>query len=653
MKRALLILLAGIAQSGSALAQESSPIPIRRFVANTDAAGDYRVSQDGKKLLWSEVVGFDQGLAVREVNRTEVRRFATGRLARASVASLYQAWLADNRHFAYVRDLTGDENTRIYIQDGDDLRKPPRELTPWPKAKSLIVSTLDPRGTHLYFSTNRRDPGAFDLFEAEIATGAMRELARNPGEVTQWVIDVDGSLGGRIRAVGAEDSGERAFEVLESGAWREIRRWDRDAIAGVVALDRAHGEAVMNSDIGRDTMAVVRVSLAGGREEIVFEDPRVDVSFTHVQSGTTQVFGARIVPDYPQTRVFDANLDADLKRALQEQFPKGLRGFTFGNADRSLQRLLLFPATDDGPRTLLFDRAGGRFITLEDQSSDPETRALVAEQPIRYAAADGTAIHGYLLRPAGSEGRRVPMVVSVHGGPWARDYWTSRRLVSNHSYAQFLANRGYAVLMVNYRGSWGYGKTFMNAAARKLGTLSQDDIADGVRWAIREGIADPGRIAISGASFGGYSVYMNLLRSPELYACGISTVGVADWPRAIEAFPPYWKPDTHLIRRFYGNPGDAADRARLEEQSPVHRIANIGVPLLVIHGANDVRVMKQDSEDVVAALRAAGKPVDYLLFPDEGHAITRWQNRIVSYQRTEEFLAACLGGRSAAATPSR
>ena len=642
MKRALLILLLGAAQSGVALAQESPLISIRRFVANTDIAGDYRISQNGKKLLWSEVVGFDQGLAVRAVEGTEARRFATGRLARWG---LYQVWLADNRHFAYVRDLTGDENTRIYIQDSDDPAKPPRELTPWPGVKSYIESSLDPRGTHLYFGTNRRDASAFDLFEAEIATGATRELARNPGDVTQWVLDIDGSLGGRVRAVDAETSGDRVFEVLEQGAWREVRRWDREADAGVLALDRARGVAVMNSSIGRDTIAVVRLALATGREETIFEDARVDVNFTHVRSGTAQVFGARIVPDYPHTQVLDAALDAELKRALQARFPTGLHGFTFGNADLALQNLLVFPATDDGQRTLLFDRAGSRFITLDDRTADPEIRALVAEQPIRYAAADGTVIHGYLLRPVGAEGKRVPLVVSVHGGPWTRDYWTSRRLVSDHSSAQFLANRGYAVLMVNYRGSRGYGRKFMNAAERKLGTLSQDDIADGVRWAIREGIADPKRVAITGGSFGGYSVYMNLLRSPELYACGISVVGVANWPRALESFPPYWKNFTHLFHRFYGDPRNPADRALLESQSPVHQITKIDVPLLVIHGANDVRVMKQDSDDVVAALKTAGRPVDYLLFSDEGHSIRRWQNRVSLYQRTESFLASCLGGR--------
>jgi len=645
MSRMLLVLLLVVVQVDSGLAQDRPLIPIRRFVANTDATGDYRVSQDGKRLLWSEVVGFDQGLAVREVSGGDVRRFATGRLARASVATLYQVWLADHRHFAYVRDLAGDENTRIYVQDGDEPAAPPRELTPWPKAKSFIVSTLDPRGTHLYFSSNRRDPVSFDLFEAEIATGSIRELGRNPGDVTQWILDVDGGLGGRIRAVGADGSGERAFEIQEQGTWREIRRWNRDSSAAVLALDRLRGVALMSSNIGRDTMAVVRIALTGGEEEVVFEDPRVDVSFTHIQSGTTHVFGARIVPDFPQTRMFDAGLEADLKHALQLRFPEGLRGFTLGNADLGLRNLLVFPVTDDGPRTLLFDRAGNRLVTLEDQSADAEIRALVPEQPVRYATSDGTVIHGYLLRPAGSDGKRVPMVMSVHGGPWRRDYWTSRRLVSNHSYAQFLANRGYAVLMVNYRGSWGYGKKFMNAAARKLGTLSQDDIADGVRWAIREGIADPTRIAISGASFGGYSVYMNLLRSPELYACGVSTVGVANWPRAIEEFPPYWRHDAHLIRRFYGDPRDPVERAQLAEQSPVHRIADIGVPLFVVHGAKDVRVMKQDSDDVVAALKSAGKPVDYLMFADEGHGVNRWQNRMVYYQRTEEFLGACIGSR--------
>jgi dienelactone hydrolase len=635
------------AQLAGAQSEPRPLIPIERFVANTDFAGDHRVSQDGKKLLWSEVVGFDQGLVVREVDGIGRRRFATGRLARASVATIYQVWLADNRHFAYVRDLTGDENARIYIQDGDDALKEPRELTPWPKVKSYIVSTLDPRGTHLYFATNRRDASVFDLFEAEIATGALRELGRNPGDVTQWVLDVDGSLGGRVRTAGKPDSGERVFEVLERGTWREVRRWDRDSDAGIAALDRAAGVAIMHSSIGRDTLSVVRVTLADGREEVLFEDPRVDLTTTHIQSGTTRVYAVRIVPDYPVTQILDAALEAELKQALGERFPVGLRGFTFGNADRALQRLLVYPIVNDGSRPLLFDRPNRRLIPLQDESAERarETRALVSEEPIRYAAKDGTTIHGYLLRPAGSEGKRVPMVVSVHGGPWARDYWISRRLVSDHSYAQFLANRGYAVLMINYRGSWGYGKKFMNAAIGKLHTLSQDDIADGVRWAVAEGIADPKRVAISGGSFGGFSVYMNLLRSPELYACGISSVGVANWPRAIQEFPPYWKSSMHLVYRFYGDPRRPEDLTRLKEQSPIGHITKIGVPLLVMHGANDVRVMKQDSDDVVAALKAAGKPVEYLVFSDEGHSIRRWQNRLVSFQRTEEFLAACLGGR--------
>jgi len=619
-------------------AQLAPLVPARRFVANTDFASGHRLSPDGRKLLWTEVVGFDQGLAVRDLDGTDVRRFATGRLAN-------HAWLADSRHLAYVRDLSGDENTRIFVIDTDDPGSAPAHITPWPKARSLIASTLDPAARKFFFISNRREASAFDLYETDFRGGEVRQTMRNAGDVTQWVIDVDGTLGGRIRVDGADAGANRVFEVRERGAWREIRRWDGHSFTSVTALDRARGIALMLSDIERDTLSAVEVSLADGSERVLASDPRVDLFFTHLVPGSARLYAARFVPDYPLTRVLAPELEAPLRNALQAAFPGGLLGFGVGSADRELRRVLVFPFTAEGSRTMLFDRSSGALTMIRDETTDPEVRALVSEMPVRFSARDGLVINGYLLRPAGTEGRRVPLVALIHGGPWARDSWISKRLVSDGNLAQFLANRGYAVLTVNYRGSYGYGRRFMNAGIGELGNKSQDDIADAVRWAVAEGIADPRKVAILGASFGGFSVYMNLIREPGLYACGVSRVGVANWARAIEEFPPYWKNFMHVFHRFYGDPRDSAQRARLMEMSPVAYLDRIRAPLLVVHGAKYVRVMNQDSEEMVAGLRALGRPVESLTFADEGHSIRRWQNRLLYFRKIEGFLAGCLGGR--------
>ena len=258
----------------------------------------------------------------------------------------------------------------------------------------------------------------------------------------------------------------------------------------------------------------------------------------------------------------------------------------------------------------------------------------------------GSVIHGYLTQPRHLEGKTTPLVMLIHGGPWARYEWGGKSVTGDYSrLPQFLANRGYSVLQVNYRSSTGYGRAHLDAGVRELGGKAQDDIEDGVNWAIAQGVADPKRIAAYGASFGGYSTLMQLTRSPEKYACGVSIVGVSNWVRQIESQPPYWASFRHVYDRFYGDPAKPEDRARLMAQSPISQLDKIRAPLLLIHGANDVRVLAQDSEEVERALKAAGKPVDMLVFADEGHSIRKWQNQLKMYRRVEEFFAKCLGGR--------
>jgi dipeptidyl aminopeptidase/acylaminoacyl peptidase len=289
---------------------------------------------------------------------------------------------------------------------------------------------------------------------------------------------------------------------------------------------------------------------------------------------------------------------------------------------------------------LLVDRGTGEVQRLDPP--EPERRALLSpEEPYAFTTSDGRKVHGYLVRPRGVQGP-APLVVVIHGGPWVREHWSSAAFGGT----QMLANRGYAVLTVNYRGSWGYGREFMMAGKDVTFTRLQQDIAEAAQWAIARGVADPKRMAVFGGSFGGFSVLAQLIRKEHDWKCGVDLVGVANWARVIENWPPFWR-NRHMFHAFYGDPRDPQQRERMLANSPVSHLDKITAPLLVIHGANDIRVLREDSDDVVAGLRALGRPVEYLSFPDEGHSVRRWRNRMELWRRVEDHLATCLGGRSA------
>jgi dipeptidyl aminopeptidase/acylaminoacyl peptidase len=245
------------------------------------------------------------------------------------------------------------------------------------------------------------------------------------------------------------------------------------------------------------------------------------------------------------------------------------------------------------------------------------------------------------VRPRGVDGP-APLVVMVHGGPTARDHWNP----AVFSGEQMLANRGYAVLSINYRGSSGYGREYMLAARHEYFGRLQQDIAEAAAWAVAQGIADPKAMAVAGASFGGYSVLSQLIQKQQDWRCGVNWVGVANWPRVVENWPPYWR-NRHYVEYFLGDPKKPADRERMLKQSPISYLDQITAPVLVIQGANDVRVVRQDSDDVVDGLRKLGRPVEYLSFDNEGHSVRRWRNRLEMWRRVEDTLASCLGGRSA------
>lgn len=628
-------------------------VPVHAFTADVDYSGGFRLSPDGRRLVWVQMAGTRAGLATRVVDAYPAthrdHRHETGTIASWGSAGVAYAWLPDSRHVAFVRDPRGDENLQIGILDADDASGAAHVLTPWPGVRSTYLAPGPPGTPRFLFQSNRRGAAQFDVYEADAAALTVREVARDDGTVTNWIADVDGTIGARIRVEGDGPHAGRVLEVLErdSNEWRVARRFGRYGYLSPLRLDRSRGVLVATSGLHRNTTALVELDLATGRERELFRDARVDLTAAYLPPGAVAPYAVQIDPDYPDVRFFDAALDGELRRALAPAVPEPMVAIGAGTADRALRRLVVRPMTVRGEREYLFDRESGRLTLLRDlRRDDPVAAAMVPVEPVRFRARDGLAINGYLLRPRGAEGRRVPLVVSIHGGPWVRDFWEPSAPDNGYAESQLLANRGYAVLHVNYRGSTGYGGEHMYAAVGELGGRTQDDIEDAVRWAVARGIADPARVAVLGDSFGGFSVLAQLTRSPARYACGVDVVGIADWLRWLDAKPPYWRHHMHWWTLFLDAGDTPAGRKRLRDASPLARIASIRAPLLVVHGANDVRVARRDADEVVERLRALRRPVQYVLFEDEGHAIRQAPNRVRMWRAIEDFLAGCLGGRS-------
>jgi dipeptidyl aminopeptidase/acylaminoacyl peptidase len=417
--------------------------------------------------------------------------------------------------------------------------------------------------------------------------------------------------------------------------------WDYFAVH---RIDPAAGKAWGFSNVGRDKSVLIELDLATGRDTVLADHPVVDLGWAfHPRRGGGPV--AIIADDgYPTIRYLDAQLGASVQKAAASAIERKLLDDTPRivrpqSSSEDGQRWVLRALSDFDDAELLWDARTGQVTRLD--AREPERKAwLSAEQPYTFRASDGRTIPGYLIRPRGVNGP-APLVVWVHGGPWARETWSP----AGFGVLQMLANRGYAVLTVNYRASTGYGRDHMMAGAGVAYTRLQQDIAEAAQWAVDQGVADPKRMAVLGASFGGYSVLAQLARKDQDWRCGVDMVGVANWQRVIENWPPFWR-NRHMFHTFFGNPAVPAERAKLLADSPISHVDKITAPLLVIHGANDIRVLREDSDDVVRELQRLGRPVSYLSFPNEGHSVRRWRNRLEMWRRVEDHLASCLGGRS-------
>ncbi len=553
-------------------------------------------------------------------------------------------WSRDSRFVMYVQDKDGDENFHVWAVDpaGEPAEggvPAARNLTPVDGVRAQIYSVPKNAPEVIMVGMNDRDPRFHDIYKVDIATGDRVLVKQNDEGVGYWMFDLEGEL--RLAYRQLPDGGTELLRVDMGGLEQIIScTYEEDITPIGFHKDRRHVYLSTNKD-ERNLSELVLMNVESGELTLLEKDPENEVDFGNAvfHPDTDELIATAYVGDkvrvYPKTE--DAKkMWADLEKAL----PDGEIGVN--SMARDMSRMLVSVSSDVDPGSVyLYDTATQKAELQYKSRPELPSEHLAHMKPVSYEARDGMTIHGYLTLPKGTEHKNLPVVMYIHGGPWARDYW------GYEPYAQFLANRGYAVMQVNYRSSTGYGKDYGNAGNKEWGIgAMQHDITDAVNWLIAEGVADPARVGIFGGSYGGYATLAGVTFTPDLYACGVPYVGPSNLITLIESFPEYWKP--FLEGSWYkrvGNPEIEADKADLIARSPLFSCDQIKAPLLVVHGANDPRVKQHESDQIVVALRQKDKPVEYVVAPDEGHGFRAPNNRKALAVAMERFLAKHLHGR--------
>jgi dipeptidyl aminopeptidase/acylaminoacyl peptidase len=609
-------------------------IPRRVLFGNPEDAKP-RLSPDGTRLAWiaphrgvlnvwvapvTVADGLDRAAArvVTEDTDRGVRTFG---------------WAHDGRRLMYVQDTGGDENWHLHDVDLETMQH--RDLTPFDGVRAGIVAADQKFPTEILIGLNRDNPKLHDVYRVDLVTGELTLEVKNPGLVG-WVADQQ--LVVRAAARPRPDGG-RVFLVRDSAdaPWRPLLTVPGDDATGsrLLAFSEDGGSLLAVSSVGGETSRLVRIDVATGATEVLAGDPEADVMGVRLRRENREPQIVVFQKERSEYLVVDPSVADDLTaiRTLHPGDPVSV-----GTDDADATWLVAF-TNDSGPVPyFIYDRASKTGRLLFTNRPELSRYRLAPMEPFSFPARDGLTIHGYLTFPPAAGRSGLPAVLCVHGGPWARDTWGFNQR------AQWLANRGYLCVQVNYRGSRGYGKAFVNAADREWGGKMHDDLVDAVAFVTGQGWADPARVAIYGGSYGGYAALVGAAFTPGVFCCAVDTCGPSNLKTLIETIPPYWAPEVARFHRRVGDP--EKDAEFLWSRSPLSRVSDIRIPLLIAQGANDPRVKQAESEQIVAALREAGIDYEYLLFPDEGHGFAKPENQLRFYAAAERFLARHLGGRA-------
>ncbi len=596
-------------------------IPLRDFFKNP-VKTRFTLSPNGKFLAWLAPFKQRMNIHVQEIGSSEIKRITE--VEDRDISGYF--WVNNNR-ILYARDFGGDENFHILGVNLDGTNN--QDLTPFEDVKAQMIDDLRDDEDHILVGLNKRVPEIFDPYRLNINTGELQLLATNPGNITSWVSDHNGKIRVAIATDGVNssflyrESEQDPFKVTKTTNFRE-------AITPLFfTFDNKHLYA--NSNVNRDKAAIVIFDVANGKElEVLFEHDEVDAESLSYSRKRKVLTAVNFTTWKRQFHFLDEQTKSVIE-GLQQKL--GDYEVAISSTSKDETKFLVRTFSD---RSLgayyFFDEEKDLLEKLEDVSPWLNEEDLAEMKPISYQSRDGLTIHGYLTLPKGGDPKNLPIVVNPHGGPWARDTWTFNPEV------QFLANRGYGVLQMNFRGSTGFGRQFWEASFREWGLKMQDDITDGVQWLIDQGLADPKRVSIYGGSYGGYATLAGVTFTPDLYACAVDYVGVSNLFTFMDTIPPYWAPYLQMLKEMVGDPDVEEHNKQLRATSPVFHVDKIKAPLLIVQGAKDPRVKQSESDQMVKALRKNGIDVEYLLKENEGHGFRNEENRFEFYNTMEEFL---------------
>ncbi len=630
------------AQSRPPAAQGLPPLIDRELLfGNPEIAGP-QLSPDGKYVafvkpwngtlnVWVKKTG--EPFSAARLLTTEAKRPIGGYL-----------WSRDSKYIGYVKDNDGDENFNLYLVDpsaapaAGSPAPPSRDLTGLKGVRVLLYSAPKAEPDVVYIGINDRDKAWHDLYKIKLSTGEKSLIRKNTERVASWFFDLQGNLRLALRVA---DNGDQEVLRVDADTFTKVYSCNVFEGCGPLRYHKDGKRVYMETNKGdaNDLSELVLFDPASGKTEVVESDPlkRVDLGGAFFSEVTDEVVFTSYEDDHQRRYFKDKAYESDF-HWLDSKLPA--RDISIVSRTRDERLWLINAHSDTEPgEVYLFDRKA-KALKLQYKVREKVPReALASMKAIRYKSSDGLEIPAYLTLPRGVPAKNLPTLVIPHGGPWARDSWGYNPL------AQFFANRGYAVLMPNFRGSTGYGKKFLNAGNGEWGRKMQDDLTWGVKYLIAQGTADPKRIGILGGSYGGYATLAGVAFTPELYRAAVDIVGPSNLVSLLEAIPPYWEAGRKIMYARMADLGTAEGKAWLKERSPLHAAAKIRTPLLVAQGANDPRVNRAEAEQIVIALRDRGFPVEYILAPDEGHGFARPVNNMALFMASEKFLAKHLDGR--------
>ena len=596
-------------------------VPLRDFFKNPESSA-YQLSPNGKYISYLAPYERRMNIHVKNLETNEITR-VTGITDRSISGYMW----ATNERLLYVRDFGGDENYHILAVNIDGTENV--DLTPFEKVQAGLIDDLENDDEHVLVSLNTRNPQCFDPYRLNIVTGELTILAENPGYITSWMTDHEGKL--RIATATDGVNTSILYRKTEADEFQNVLTTNFRESVSPLFFSFNNQYVYASSNLGRDKAAIVKFDIEKGEEmEVLFSHKEVDVSGLSY-SKKRKVLTTISYSTWKRQFHFLDEQRANLQNRLEQDL--GDYEIVIASSNKAEDTFLIRTYSD---RSLgayyIYKQNDDRLEKIADVSPWLDENELAEMKPIQYQSRDGLTIHGYLTLPKGVEAKNLPVVVNPHGGPWARDGWGFNPEI------QFLANRGYAVLQMNFRGSVGYGRAFWEASFKQWGLSMQDDITDGVNWLTEQGIADKGRISIYGGSYGGYATLAGITLTPDVYACAIDYVGVSNLFTFMNTIPPYWEQFRQMLYEMVGNPDDAEDNARMKATSPVYLIDKIKAPLLIAQGANDPRVAQAESDQMVDALRNNGIDVEYILKTDEGHGFRNEENRFEFYEVMESFL---------------